>query len=40
MASELSGNGIYEGSRIILPDYREPYLNEMNVKERRGKPIL
>ena len=40
MASKLSGNGIYEGSRIILPEHREDYLNEMNVQEKRGKPIL
>lgn len=40
MASKLPGNGIYEGSRIILPEHREAYLNEMNVQERRGRPIL
>lgn len=40
MASKLTGNGIIEGSRIILPEHREAYLNEMNKQERRGKPVL
>lgn len=40
MASKLAGNGIFEGSRIILPEHREAYLNEMSVQERRGKPVL
>ncbi|MEC0125369.1 YolD-like family protein [Paenibacillus pabuli] len=40
MASKLTGNGIFEGSRIILPEHREAYLNEMSVQERRGKPVL
>lgn len=40
MASKLSANGIYEGSRMILPEHREAYLYEMSKQERRGKPIL
>lgn len=40
MASKLTGNGIFEGSRIILPEHREAYLDEMSEQERRGKPVL
>ncbi|MGF6354100.1 hypothetical protein ABIE27_002010 [Paenibacillus sp. 4624] len=40
MASKLTGNGVFEGSRIILPEHREAYLQEMSVQERRGKPVL
>ncbi|QLG39965.1 MULTISPECIES: YolD-like family protein [unclassified Paenibacillus] len=40
MSSKLTANGIFEGSRIILPEHREAYLNEMKEQERRGKPAL
>jgi len=40
MASKLTGNGIIEGSRIILPEHRQAYLNEMDKQEKRGKPVL
>ncbi|MBB6020399.1 hypothetical protein HNR77_001460 [Paenibacillus sp. JGP012] len=40
MASKLTGNGVFEGSRIILPEHREAYLQEMSVQEKRGKPVL
>jgi hypothetical protein len=40
MASKLTGNGIIEGSRIILPEHRQAYLNEMDKQEQRGKPVL
>ncbi|WP_128102772.1 YolD-like family protein [Paenibacillus sp. DCT19] len=40
MASKLGDNGIYEGSRIILPEHREAYLAQMEEQKRRGKPEL
>lgn len=40
MASKLTENGMYEGSRIILPEHREAYLAEMEEQKRRGKPQL
>lgn len=40
MASKLTGNGVFEGSRIILPEHRDAYLQEMSLQEGRGKPVL
>jgi hypothetical protein len=40
VASKLTGNGIIEGSRIILPEHREAYVKAMSEQERRGKPVL
>lgn len=40
MASKLTENGVYEGSRMILPEHREAYLAEMEEQKRRGKPEL
>ncbi|WP_433581360.1 YolD-like family protein [Paenibacillus amylolyticus] len=40
MASKLSENGIYEGSRLILPEHREAYLAQEELQRRRGKPVL
>ncbi|MEO2212588.1 YolD-like family protein [Paenibacillus amylolyticus] len=40
MASKLTANGVYEGSRIILPEHREAYLVQEALQRRRGKPIL
>ncbi|MFK0524724.1 YolD-like family protein [Paenibacillus illinoisensis] len=40
MASKLAGNGLYEGSRLILPEHREAYLAEMEKQKRRGQPEL
>ncbi|WP_145333374.1 YolD-like family protein [Paenibacillus xylanexedens] len=40
MASKLHANGVYEGSRMILPEHREAYLAEMEEQKRRGKPQL
>ncbi|WP_405154796.1 YolD-like family protein [Paenibacillus sp. FSL K6-0108] len=40
MASKLTDNGVFEGSRIILPEHREAYLIAMSEQERRGKPVL
>jgi hypothetical protein len=33
-------NGIYEGSRIILPEHREAFLRDQKEQERKGKPVL
>ncbi|SDM41727.1 YolD-like protein [Paenibacillus sp. OK060] len=38
MASILTANGVYEGSRI--PEHREAYVKAMSEQERRGKPSL
>lgn len=40
MANKLTANGVYEGSRIILPEHREGFLNDQKEQERRGKPVL
>ncbi|WP_145322973.1 YolD-like family protein [Paenibacillus xylanexedens] len=40
MASKLTANGVYEGSRIILPEHREAYLAQEALQRRRGKPAL
>nr|WP_283945776.1 YolD-like family protein [Paenibacillus amylolyticus] len=36
----MTANGVYEGSRIILPEHREEYLAQEALQRRRGKPIL
>ncbi|MGN7352330.1 YolD-like family protein [Paenibacillus amylolyticus] len=36
----MTENGVFEGSRIILPEHREAYLQEMSIQERRCKPVL
>ncbi|WP_260986700.1 YolD-like family protein [Paenibacillus xylanexedens] len=40
MASKLSENGMYEGSRLILPEHRGAYLAQEELQRRRGKPVL
>ncbi|WP_127539407.1 YolD-like family protein [Paenibacillus illinoisensis] len=40
MASKLSGNGMYEGSRMILPEHREAYTALLEEQKKRGKPDL
>ncbi|MFB5761075.1 YolD-like family protein [Paenibacillus medicaginis] len=40
MSKKLNGNGIFEGSRFILPEFREAYEAQMREQERRGKPAL
>lgn len=37
MASKLTGNGIFEGSRIILPEHREAFLQEMSCAGKTRK---
>ncbi|NUU75006.1 YolD-like family protein [Paenibacillus xylanilyticus] len=40
MASKLSGNGLFESSRLILPEHREAILKHKKEQERRGKPVM
>ncbi|CAM3234681.1 YolD-like family protein [Paenibacillus taichungensis] len=40
MSSKLNANGVYEGSRMILPEHREAYLAHMHEINRKEKPIL
>ncbi|MET3207228.1 UNVERIFIED_CONTAM: hypothetical protein ABIC26_000162 [Paenibacillus sp. PvR008] len=38
MSKKLEGNGIWESSRIIIPEHKEAYLRLMKDRQRRGKP--
>lgn len=40
MGKKLEGNGLWESSRIILPEHKEGYLRLMKDRQRRGKPEL
>jgi hypothetical protein len=40
MTSKLNDNGVFEGSRMILPEHREAYVAHMQELNRREKPIL
>ncbi|WP_025716045.1 YolD-like family protein [Paenibacillus sp. 1-18] len=40
MGKKLEGNGIWESSRIIIPEHKEAYLKLMKDRQRRGKPEL
>ncbi|WP_025686519.1 YolD-like family protein [Paenibacillus maysiensis] len=40
MGKKLEGNGLWESSRIILPEHKEAYLKLMTDRQRRGKPEL
>lgn len=40
MRSRLKDNGLYESSRMILPEHREAWLAQCEQQERRGKPVL
>ena len=40
MASKLEGNGLFESSRMILPEHREAYNHYMKNKDPRPKPII
>ncbi|WP_340014636.1 YolD-like family protein [Paenibacillus sp. FSL K6-1318] len=37
---KLEGNGIFESSRMILPEHREAMLRHQKEQQRRGKPIM
>nr|WP_036619890.1 YolD-like family protein [Paenibacillus alvei] len=38
--SKLNGNGIFEGSRFILPEHREAYLEQQHERSRRQRPMI
>ncbi|EJW14693.1 YolD-like family protein [Paenibacillus alvei] len=38
--SKLNGNGIFEGSRFILPEHREAYLEQQHERARRQRPMI
>ncbi|EJW14660.1 YolD-like family protein [Paenibacillus alvei] len=38
--SKLNGNGIWEGSRFILPEHREMWLSSQYESTRRQRPTL
>lgn len=40
MSKKLEGNGLWENSRIIIPEHKEAYLKLMKDRQRRGKPEL
>ncbi|MEK3849958.1 MULTISPECIES: YolD-like family protein [Paenibacillus] len=40
MGKKLEGNGLWESSRIIIPEHKEAYLKLMQDRQRRGKPEL
>ncbi|MDN8590913.1 YolD-like family protein [Paenibacillus sp. 11B] len=40
MSKKLSGNGVYEGSRFIMPEHLEAMLQQEREQRRKGKPIL
>ncbi|WP_311077938.1 YolD-like family protein [Paenibacillus polymyxa] len=40
MSKKLEGNGLWESSRIIIPEHKEAYLRLMKDRQRRGKPEL
>ncbi|WP_036673884.1 YolD-like family protein [Paenibacillus sp. FSL R5-192] len=40
MRSRLKDNGLYETSRMIMPEHREAWLAQCEQQKRRGKPEL
>lgn len=40
MASKLEGNGLFESSRMILPEHKEAYIQYMTHKDEHSKPII
>ncbi|PNQ81616.1 YolD-like family protein [Paenibacillus sp. F4] len=40
MSKKLEENGLWESSRIIIPEHKEAYLKLMKDRQRRGKPEL
>lgn len=37
MSKKLEGNGLWESSRIIIPEHKDAYLKLMKDRQRRGK---
>lgn len=40
MAKKLEGNGLFESSRMILPEHREAHNQYMTHKDPRPKPMI
>ncbi|MEK4527302.1 hypothetical protein CXK86_10365 [Paenibacillus sp. BGI2013] len=40
MRSRLKDDGLYETSRMIMPEHREAWLAQCEQQKRRGKPNL
>ncbi|MDR0271012.1 YolD-like family protein [Paenibacillus sp.] len=40
MAKKLEANGLFESSRMIIPEHREAYLQYMEHKTLRPKPVI
>jgi len=40
MSIKLAGNGLFESSRMILPEHREAWLTHIQEQKRRVKPEL
>ncbi|SYX85879.1 YolD-like family protein [Paenibacillus alvei] len=38
--SKLDGNGIFEGSRFIIPEHREAMLRHNREQQRRHRPMI
>lgn len=40
MAKKLEGNGLFESSRMMLPEHRKAYNRYMTHKDPRPKPVI
>ncbi|MDK8193786.1 YolD-like family protein [Paenibacillus sp. UMB7766-LJ446] len=40
MAGKLDDNGVFEGSRMILPEHRDAYVAHMHELNRKDRPVL
>ncbi|BFH63886.1 YolD-like family protein [Paenibacillus azoreducens] len=40
MAKKLEGNGLFESSRLMLPEHREAYSLYMTHKDSRPRPVI
>ncbi|WP_336765809.1 YolD-like family protein [Paenibacillus sp. USHLN196] len=40
MSKKLSNNGLFESSRIILPEHREAYTQHMSKVDKKAKPLI
>ncbi|WFR60886.1 YolD-like family protein [Paenibacillus amylolyticus] len=40
MSIKLAGNGLFESSRLILPEHREAWISHIKEQKRRVKPEL
>ncbi|MGN7359998.1 YolD-like family protein [Paenibacillus sp. SAF-054] len=40
MAKKLEGNGLFESSRLMLPEHREAYNRQFLTKDPKPKPVI